>query len=117
MVPGEKTKQIWRDVESATSGSSGCSGADARQADKRNRLCNSHDCQELGKCNAFEPEVECPVYSLCSEVSDRSSDGLLCPFCRAELEFESASGSGGTIHVERYECRKCGAKCDKRSRQ
>ena len=75
MIPGEKTRQIWRDVEAATSGSSGCSGADARQTDKRNGLCNSPDCQKLGKCNAFEAEVECPVFSPSSAVSDRSGDG------------------------------------------
>lgn len=59
------------------SDASGCSGADARQTDKRNGLCNSPDCQKLGKCNAFDAEVECPVFSPSSAVSDRSGDGLL----------------------------------------
>jgi len=65
--------------ETSTSGSSACSGADARQADK----------ESLGsvECPCCKEDLTLLSDHVCkSAVSPRSSDGLLpCPFCGGDV--------------------------------
>lgn len=91
------------------SGSSDCSGADARRADKA-----PHGCIEDGTPIQILPDGR--IVPIEAAVSPRSSDGPLpCPVCKSELEYQGGYGFGGYAETERYECNTCSTRVEIRA--